>query len=99
MLLQLAAERKRNASPRVAVPWEREVTQDVGDRPEAWRRWQRRRKMNGAEVAQRGLAGKTANDSSKVENLVHPTAENKHVICDSSIHRIKHVSIKMNVFR
>jgi hypothetical protein len=34
----------------------------------------------------RGIAGKTANDSPKVENLVHPTAENKHVIYDSSIH-------------
>jgi hypothetical protein len=39
LLLELAAERKRIACPRVAVPWEGEVTQKVGDKQEAWRRW------------------------------------------------------------
>jgi hypothetical protein len=77
LLLQLASKRKSNASPRAVVPWEGEVAQEDGDRPEAWRRWQRRRKLNGAEAAQGGSAGKTANNSPKVENLVHSMAENK----------------------
>jgi hypothetical protein len=64
LLLQLAAERKRNAGPMV-VPWEGEVAQEVGHRQEEWRRWWRRRKMNGAEAAQGGSAGKIGNDTLK----------------------------------
>jgi hypothetical protein len=55
--------------------------------------------MNGAEAAQEGSAGKTANDTAKVEILVYPTVENKQVTHDSSVLRIKNVSIKMNAFR
>jgi hypothetical protein len=46
----------------------------------------------------KGIGRKTANDSPKAENLVHPTVENKQVIHHSSGLRIKHVSIKTDAF-
>jgi hypothetical protein len=46
----------------------------------------------------KGIGRKTANDSPKAENLVHPTVENKQVIHHSSGLRIKRVSIKTDAF-
>jgi hypothetical protein len=85
LLLELAAERKRITCPRVAVPWEGEVTQKVGYRQEARRRWRRKRKWSrgghGWLFYRRNL------------NINGPKQ------FDSSIHPLTCVSIKTDAFR